>query len=191
MVRDTVTDGVRIAELLSSELHGRTDGVLAHVTVTNADPDVEPSVDGERAYDVTFASAPIVDEPARDVDVLAVTEDDAATAGDDAATAGGDAVTAVDEAVTADDDAAMAGDETDAGSPSHRQLGRVFVHPDRVHVEFTAGVDDAADAASVTRLRVRPKATDPPRTLVFVESGAAVKDVADVVATVVESLLAS
>jgi len=60
------------------------------------------------------------------------------------------------------------------------RLAAVFVHPDRVRVEFVASVERAADRASEAGLRVRPKAVDPPRTLVFVESGAAVKRVADV-----------
>lgn len=150
MVRESVDDGVRIAELLSSELHGRTDGVLARVAVTNAVADVEPSVDGARAYDVAFATSVLVDDPELDVDVLEM------------------------------EDAAL----EEVGT----RLASVFVHPERVRVEFEAGVERAAEAASETRLRVRPKATEPPRTLAFVESGAAVKDAADVVAVVVASL---
>ena len=52
MVKERVTDGVRIAELLASELDGREDEGLGRVGIENADPDVEPSVDGTRAYDV-------------------------------------------------------------------------------------------------------------------------------------------
>ncbi|WP_290813600.1 hypothetical protein [Halovivax sp.] len=53
MVEERVTDGRRIAELLASEIDGREDGGLGRLSVTNADPDVEPSADGARAYDVT------------------------------------------------------------------------------------------------------------------------------------------
>lgn len=53
MVDERVEDGHRIAELLASELHGRADGGLDRVTVTDADPDVEPSTDGTLAYRVT------------------------------------------------------------------------------------------------------------------------------------------
>ena len=53
MVENRITDGRRIAELLSSEIDGREDGELAHFAVTNADRDVEPTADGARAYDVT------------------------------------------------------------------------------------------------------------------------------------------
>ena len=51
MVDERVTDGRRIAELLASEVEGRA-GVLASLTVENADRDAEPSVDGTHAYDV-------------------------------------------------------------------------------------------------------------------------------------------
>lgn len=112
MVEDRVTDGTRIAQLLASELTGRTDGPLGPLAVENADPDVEPSVEGARAFDVS-----------RDGESFAV----------------------------------------------------VFVQPDRIRVEFTAGIEAAAEGASQADLPVRPKAVDPPRTLVFVESGAAVK----------------
>lgn len=154
MTEDRVTDGVRIAQLLSSELHGRTDGVLAHVTVTDADADVEPTVDGARAYDVAFSRSALVAEPERDVDALDV-------------------------------------EGADESADDVEALASVFVSPERVRVEFVAGVDVAADAASGTRLRVRPTATTPPRTLAFVESGAAVKDAADVVSAVVERLLSA
>ena len=149
MTGERVTDGVRIAELLSSELHGRTDGVLAHVAVTDAVEDPEPTADGVRAYDVVWSREPLVAEPERDVAVLEVAVGDA------------------------------------DGEP----LASVYVQSDRARVEFVAGVDVAAEAAEGTRLRVRPKATTPPRTLAFVESGAAVKDAADVATAVVDALL--
>lgn len=68
-----------------------------------------------------------------------------------------------------------------------QQLARAFVHEDRVHLEFDIGQDVAVDAAEPADLRVRPTATQPPRTLVFVESGAEVKRATDVVQTVVRS----
>ncbi|WP_049985700.1 hypothetical protein [Halobellus rufus] len=55
------------------------------------------------------------------------------------------------------------------------RVASVYVQPDRVRVDFERAVDDVADAASEAGLRVRPKAVDPPRTLVFVEDGAQVK----------------
>ncbi|ELY81405.1 hypothetical protein [Natrinema gari] len=125
MVEERITDGRRIAELLSSEVDGREDGSLAEYAVTNADRDVEPTADGARAYDVTR----------RD-----------------------------------------------------ERIARVFVHDDRAHLEFEAGQDIAAAAAADADLRVRPKATQPPKTLVFVESGAAVKRATDVFQTVSRQL---
>jgi hypothetical protein len=55
------------------------------------------------------------------------------------------------------------------------RLASAFVQPDRVRVEFERAVDVAAEAAAEAGLRVRPKAVEPPRTLVFVEDGAQVK----------------
>ncbi|WP_256393936.1 hypothetical protein [Natronoarchaeum rubrum] len=55
MVERRVSDGVRIAQLLSSELDGREDGALDRLAVTSADRSVEASPEGERAYDVERA----------------------------------------------------------------------------------------------------------------------------------------
>lgn len=52
MVEDRITDGKRIAQLLSSELSGRDRGALAAFDVVDADPDAEPSPDGTEAYGV-------------------------------------------------------------------------------------------------------------------------------------------
>jgi hypothetical protein len=122
MVEERTTDGKRIAELLSSEVSSREDSGLAVLAVVNADPDVEPSADGELAYEI-----------ARDDAILA----------------------------------------------------EVYVHEDRVRIEFREQIDAAADAAEEVGLRVRPKAVRPPRTLVFVADGAAVKDATDVFVAVV------
>jgi hypothetical protein len=59
--------------------------------------------------------------------------------------------------------------------PEARELAVVFVQPDRARVEFVAAQDVAAATGDAEGLRVRPKAVRPPRTLVFVEDGAAVK----------------
>lgn len=123
MVEERVTDGRRIAELLSSELHGREDGALADVAVVDAVEDVEPSADGALAYRVEADGAP---------------------------------------------------------------LASVHVHSDRVHLAFEGGREAAVEGAEVAELRVRPKATQPPEALVFVESGAEVKRAVGVVADVVK-----
>jgi hypothetical protein len=72
----------------------------------------------------------------------------------------------------ATDDAASDGARVDP-----ERLVEVFVHPDRVRVEFRHAPDATAAAAEDAELRVRPKATRPPRTLVFLEDGAEVKRV--------------
>jgi len=64
-------------------------------------------------------------------------------------------------------------------------LATVFVHPERARIEFSAAPETAAEAASDAGLAVRPKAVDPPRTLVFVEDGAEAKRVIPVFESVV------
>ncbi len=119
MVEDELEDGVRIAQLVSSEITGHEDAPFDALAVENADLDVEPTVDGARAFDVTH-----------DGDVLAT----------------------------------------------------VFVHPDRAHLELRSGLEDARSTAEERGLRVRPKAVEPPRLIVFVENGAEAKRVLGVLA---------
>ncbi|MFP9191029.1 hypothetical protein ACLI4Q_05110 [Natrialbaceae archaeon A-CW1-1] len=132
MVDDRITDGRRIAELLASEIDGRVDDELEWLAVTNADRDVEPTVDGTRAFDVSIVGS-----------------------------------------------GKGSGDESEpvptAESHSSTRLARVFLHPNRVHLEFDRGREAAVDAAEAADLRTRPKASTPPKTLVFLESGASVK----------------
>lgn len=59
MVEDRITDGVRIAQLLSSEFDGREDPPLDSVAVVNADPDVEPSEEGTLAYELEQNGDPV------------------------------------------------------------------------------------------------------------------------------------
>jgi hypothetical protein len=73
----------------------------------------------------------------------------------------------------------------DSVDADRTMLATVFVHPERARVEFTAAPDVAAEAASDAGLGVRPKAVDPPRTLVFVEDGAEAKRVIPVFESVV------
>ncbi|WP_436929525.1 hypothetical protein [Halosimplex halobium] len=100
--------------------------------------------------------------------------------------AGADRLSVVDERAepepTADGTVACA---VAAGS---RRLAEVLVQPDRARIEFRAAPDEAAAAARDAGLRVRPKATRPPRTLVFVESPGEVERALDVVEAVVAAL---
>jgi len=66
-------------------------------------------------------------------------------------------------------------------------LAEVFVQPDRAYVEFRVAPDTAAEAADEAGLRVRPKAVQPPRTVVFVEDGAQAKWVLPVFAAALEA----
>ena len=70
-----------------------------------------------------------------------------------------------------------------------RRIAEVYVHPERAHVEFRAGIDRAVETAEDEGLRVRPKAVEPPQTLVFVENGAEVKPALRVVRAVADGLL--
>ena len=54
MVDDRITDGKRIAQLLSSEFVGLETGPLDAVSVIDADPDVTPAPDGAVAYRVSY-----------------------------------------------------------------------------------------------------------------------------------------
>jgi hypothetical protein len=142
MVEDRLTDGTRIGQLLSSEIHGRESGPFGRLRVVEAVEDVEPTEFGAFAFGIDLV-------------------------GDDVDEEG-------DGTIEADDS---------------RRLADVHVHPDRAHVEFAMGVDAAAEAGRREGLRTRPKAVQPPRTVVFVESGAEVKRATDVVGSVVVSLI--
>lgn len=80
---DRLRDGRRIAALLASELDGRSDRGLDRVTVTDADPDVEPSPEGARAFDVAADGEPVATvfvEPERAIVALPTAGEAAAAA---------------------------------------------------------------------------------------------------------------
>lgn len=74
-----------------------------------------------------------------------------------------------------------------------RRVADVFVHEDRARVAFRLAPDAARDAAQAAieeadargGLRVRPKLTDPPQTLLFLADGVAVKRALPVFRTVI------
>jgi len=68
-------------------------------------------------------------------------------------------------------------------------LASVFVQPERARIEFGYAPDRAAEVAADADLRVRPKAVEPPRTLVFVEDGVEAKRVLPVFEAVVTDLV--
>jgi hypothetical protein len=61
------------------------------------------------------------------------------------------------------------------------RLADVYIHDDRARLEFRAGLDSVPEVADEVGLRARPKAVEPPRAIVFVEDGGAVKRALDVV----------
>lgn len=125
MVDERVTDGKRIAELLSSEVTGHENDPYGDVRVGNADPDVEPTAEGERAYDVLLDG---------------------------------------------------------------ERLADVYVMPDRARLELRMGLERGEHEAEQQRLRTRPVGGDPPKVVVFVESGAEVKRALDVLGAVAETV---
>ncbi len=135
MVEERLENGTRIAQLLASEVDGRTDGDLGSLSVTEANPDVEPTADGTFAYAIEAR-----------------------------AETGGDRAT---------------------------RPAEVYVHPDRAHIEFSGGHEVVVAAAENEGLRVRPKATRPPKTLVFVEDGAEAKRAVAVVERAVRECVQS
>ena len=73
----------------------------------------------------------------------------------------------------------------DSGS---RRVADVYVHDDRTRVEFREAPDAAADAGRKAGLRTRPKAVQPPRTVVFVADGVGAKRALQAFRAVVEAL---
>jgi len=167
MVEDRLTDGVRIGQLLASEVSGN-EGRLRDLSLADADPDAEPTPDGALAYRIV-----------RGVD------------GDE----GSDAETA-DAADIDAETADTAGVDTALVAEAYVQPDRVrieFVADAEGDADAVDGEDApdlpriAADAADEAGLRVRPKAVRPPRTLVFVEDGAQVKRALPVLEAVVDA----
>ncbi len=69
------------------------------------------------------------------------------------------------------------------------RIAAAYVHPERLRLEFETAVETAHDAATRADLRARPRETDPPRKIVFVENGAEVKDALGLVRAVAEERL--
>lgn len=64
-----------------------------------------------------------------------------------------------------------------------------YLHPDRLRVEVLVCPAVAADVGVEEGLRTRPKAVDPPRTLLFVENAAGVKAALRVIRAVAEEFI--
>lgn len=61
------------------------------------------------------------------------------------------------------------------------RLADIYIHNDRVRLEFHAGLDPVPATGAEANLRVRPKAAEPPRILVFIENGGEIKRALDVI----------
>ncbi len=146
MSGDELTDGTRIGQLLSSEIHGHERGAVGRLAVVDADTDVEPAEGGRFAFAISVADA--------------------------------------DSGADPDSESGTNGGGNENTDRSDRRIADVYAHPDRLRVEFFAGADVAAAAGRKNGLRTRPKAVDPPQTVVFVESGAEVKPALRVVRAV-------
>ncbi|TQQ80925.1 hypothetical protein EGH24_07145 [Halonotius terrestris] len=97
-----------------------------------------------------------------------------------------------DDALATDDRGrpTLAADPASEADAETTEIATVYVQPARARVEFAVAPDRAAEAAGDTELRVRPKAVEPPRTLVFIESGVDAKRVLPVFEAVFEELSA-
>jgi hypothetical protein len=82
MVEPRIEDGRRIAELLASEVTGHEDGLLASLSVVDADRSVEPTDSGAFAYGVDCDGDRLCDVSVRPAEaVLALRVDTAAAGG--------------------------------------------------------------------------------------------------------------
>lgn len=160
MVVERLTDGKRIAQLLASEVEGGV-GALSALAVVDADPEVTPSVDGAFGFRLVRRTASPRDSRSADVPR-----------------------TPLDDGHDADDRADEGAETVEARA---ERLAEVYVHPDRARLELFAGHEAAVAAAEEGELRVRPNAARPPRTLVFVESGAEAKRAASVLEATVRT----
>jgi len=168
MADERLTDGLRIGQLLASEITGN-EGRLRALALTDADPDVEPTPDGALAYRVVRGGEGKVESDSERSEVESDSERSEVESDSERSE------------VESDDE----GNEGERDDDDARLVAEVHVQPDRLRIEFVAGPGErgderdlpaiAADAAGDAGLRVRPKAVRPPRTLVFVEDGAQVK----------------
>jgi len=150
MADERLTDGLRIGQLLASEITGN-EGRLRALALTDADPDVEPTPDGALAYRVVRGGEGKVES---DSERSEVESDDEGNEGE------------------RDDDDARLVAEVHV-QPDRLRIEFVAGPGERGDERDLPAI--AADAAGDAGLRVRPKAVRPPRTLVFVEDGAQVK----------------
>jgi hypothetical protein len=81
------------------------------------------------------------------------------------------------------------GAEQASGAERDDRLAEVYLQPDRVRVELPVAPDRAANAAGSGDFEIRQEATAPPRSSIFVESGAEVKTALRVLERIAEQVL--
>ena len=178
MVDSRVTDGERIAELLAAEIEGCSDGGLGRLSVTNVDTDAEPGHHSDRIFDVVRVEKPhnenAVDGPTNQDATEEPSNEDATEEPSN------------EDATERPSNQDTTG-ESSTESPTDELLATAHVHDDRIHLALRIAQEMAHERAAALDLRTRPKATTPPQTLVFVESGAEVKRAVQVLSAVGES----
>lgn len=75
------------------------------------------------------------------------------------------------------------------GTEDDERIASAHVHPDRLRLEFAVAVETALSAADRAGLDARLKATESPQAIIFVENGAEIKAVLNVVRAVAEEHL--
>ena len=156
MVDERLAEGTRIAQLFASEVEGGV-GALSSLAVVDAAPDVDPTPEGTLGYRLADGPDAVADEGEADAAERGPAEGGDSTGRGEATGVGG-------------------------GTGSDGPLAAVYVHPERVRIEFAGRDEVVASAAEDAGLRVRFE-DDPPRTTVFVDDGAGVKRAASVAET--------
>lgn len=136
MVSDKITDGTRIGQLFSSEIHGHERSTLGRLAVVDADEDATPSDSGTFGFAIAF--------------------------GDE--------------------------DNSESGAKRGDRLAEVYLHPERIRVDFLVSPEQAV-AATDGEITLQEESPDPPRSSLLVESGAEVKAALRVVERIAEQVL--
>ncbi|MFB6154111.1 MAG: hypothetical protein ABEJ27_07660 [Halodesulfurarchaeum sp.] len=178
MVDERIEDGSRIAELLRAEIEGLQGGVVGELEVA----ETADATDTTTKTSDTTTKKP--DTTANKPDTTTETLDTSAEAAEATAETGENRRDADSETGTNDgsESTASAGPGAPAFAMEYagEEIATVFVQPDRCYLVVRHDPAGVAESAREEGLRTRPKAVKPPATLVFVEQGAAVKRVIDV-----------
>ncbi|MFB6266992.1 MAG: hypothetical protein ABEI31_04965 [Halodesulfurarchaeum sp.] len=178
MVDERIEDGSRIAALLRAEIEGLHEGILGELDVTETAEAADTiSETGEKVTE-TSENRPNADSG---TELETETEPESETE-----TEPESETETEPESETETDAASASTPSAGPGAPafvieySGEEVATVCVQPDRCYLVVRHDPAGVAERAREAGLRTRPKAVEPPATLVFVEHGAAVKRVIDV-----------